>query len=582
MGAVDRQDFDAFVSYSHADKGAARRIQRFIERHPLPHPPGTPRRRLRVYRDDTDIRAAALTQELGAALARSRALILCVSPAAAQSTWVQQELDLFLEQDRNRPVLPVLLAGDATALPARLAGADIRHVDARSAWRLGFLRGSSRDELLRIVATLAGEDLRTLIPWDRRRRRNMIAVCAAIIAAVVGAALFVPFDHTRALGPSAAVAADSTLEHCDVVNDRLVLAGREGYSRGTLEVPAHIGYVCAYPDALGTPARRAWLDLSGYLPTSRLLHVSVSSTVRTFAAGFDVDRLRTRALEQLGERAAPPPSGTPEEDPLEGGFWAAAPAPGLQIALVAIKPAAYDPAAVDGRPQGASVVQIRDGSAEPVEAVLAGLWASNPGPPGKAPHPRSAVLSAGLPIAVTPRELLIGMPMRADGGVGGLWRWDRIDRTWSRVALRGAGEPMHASVASLAPDPTRPGRVLATTTSGHWSWNARHGEYAAEVYERSSYDAPWRRIVLLPIESQSTVQLCGFAADGTLHARINQSLFAVGPSNLFRQLAGGAGTADATQPAPPACAKRDAPSDPSGANRHTRAPVLARVEAVLQ
>lgn len=561
MGTADRQDFDAFVSYSHADKAVARRIQRFVEHHPLPHPPGTPRRRLRVFRDDTDIRAAALTQELGAALARSRALILCASPEAVRSTWVQQELDLFLEQDRSRPVLPVLVAGDAgSALPARLANADIRHVDARGAWRFGFLRSSARDELLRVVAALAGEDLRAFIPWDRRRRRNLIATCAAAIVALAAAALFVPFEHTRAFGRSAAIAADSTLEYCDVVDDRLVLAGRETHGRGTIETPSYAGYVCVYPDALGAPTRRKWLDTSDYLPANRLLHVGASSRVRKFAAGFAIARLRALALEQLSEPAAPPPPGQAAQEPLEAGFWAAAPAPRLRIALVAIKPTAFDPAAVDGPPQGASVVEILDGDAAPVDAVLTGLSPPSPGTEQTAPSPRSAALGDGLPIAITPRELLIGMPMRQDGGVGGLWRWDRTDRTWSRIALRGDKDQMHANVASLAADPTRPGRVLATTASGLWSWNARKGEYAAEVYERPSYDAPWRRIVPLPIESRSAVQLCGFATDGTVHARVNQSLFAVGPRNLFDLLLVRTGSGDSTQPAPPSCAKRD-PAD---------------------
>jgi hypothetical protein len=555
MGSADRPDFDAFVSYSHADKKVARRIQRFLEHHPLPTKPGAAPRRLRVFRDDTDIRAAALTQELGAALARSSALVLCASPDAVRSTWVQQELDLFLEQDRTRPALPVLVAGNAaTALPARLAGADIRHVDARGAWRFGFLRRSARDELLRVVAALAGEDLRTFIPWDRRRRRNLAAACAAVVAALAAAALFVPFDYTRALGTSAAVAADSTLEYCDVVEDRIVLVGREGYGRGTIEAPVDVGYACVYPDALGAPARRAWLDESRYLPADRLFHVSVSPRVRSFAEGFDIARLRALALEHLSEPAAPARANRAAAEPLEGGFWAAEPAPHVRIALVAIKPVAFDPAAIDGPPQGASLVEVRDGNATPVDALLTGLSPPSPGTERTAPHPRSADLSTGLPIAVTPREMLIGMPMRPDGAVGGLWRWDRADRTWSRVALRGNGQPTHANVVSLASDPTRPGRMLATTGSGLWSWNARKGEYASEFYERASYDAPWRRIVLLPIESRSAPQLCGFARDGTVHARINQALFARGPYNLFHLLLGGAGAV--AHSAPPPCSKR--------------------------
>lgn len=557
MSAAARPDFDAFVSYSHADKAAARRIQRFIEQQALPKRQGTARRRLRVFRDDTDIRAAELTQELGAALARSRALVVCASPEAARSAWVQQEIDLFLEQDPSRPVLPILVAGDATtALPPRLASAEIRRVDARSAWRFGWLRSSARDELLRVVATLAGEDLRAFIPWDRRRRRRMVAAGVTALGGIAVAAALAPFERASALGGSAAVAPDSTLELCDVVKDQLVLAGRETYGRGTIEEPGHAGYVCVYPNALGTPGRRAWLDNSGYLPANRLLHVSAGSRVRGFAEGVDIVRLRARALERIAEPISPPTS-TAAQEGLEGGFWAAAPAPELQVVLVALKPAAFDPAAVDGPPQGASVVVVRDGSSAPVEALLAGLSPPSPGTERRAPPPRSIALGDGLPIAVTARELLIGMPMRKDGGVGGLWRWDRVDRTWSRVAIRGEGDHMHANLVSLASDPARPGRVLATTAGGAWSWNARKGEYAAEVYERPGYDGPWRRVTLLPVESPSGAHLCGFTAEGKLYARIDQSLFAVGKTNLMSALLSGFDAAEAARPAPRSCAERD-------------------------
>lgn len=560
MGAGDRPDFDAFVSYSHADKTIARRIQRFLEHHPLPTGPGAAPRRLRVFRDDTDIRAAQLTQELGAALARSGALVLCASPEAARSAWVQQELDLFLQQDGSRAVLPILVAGEpAGALPARLANAEIRHVDARGAWRYGWLSGTARDELLRVVASLAGEDLRAFIPWDRRRRRRWIAAGVTTLVALAVGALLAPFDRASPLGRAAAVAADSTLELCDVVDDRLVLAGRETYGRGTIEEPSHAGYVCVYPDALGKPRGRAWLDDSGYLPANRLLHVGAGTRVRKFAEGIDVVRLRAQARERLVEISASLAADRADDDGLEGGFWAAAPVPELQVVLVAFKPAAFDPAAVDGPPQGASVVAVRDGSGVPTEALLAGLSPPSPGSERR-PPPRSVALGDGLPIAVTPRELLIGMPMRRDGGVGGLWRWDRVDRAWSRIALRGDGEQMHANLTSLAADPTRPGRVLATTAGGEWSWNARKGDYAAEIYERPTYDAPWRRVIPLPIESRSGAQLCGFTADGTLYARVDRSLFAAGRSNLMSMLLSRTGAADRTRPAPPSCAKRD----PSG------------------
>lgn len=166
--------FDAFVSYSHADKRYALRIQRFLESARLPRSRGPSRGRLKVFRDDTDIRAARLDAELANALARSRALIVCCSPRAANADWVRQEIELFLKQGGERPIVPVLVEGDAaTAIPSGIAS--YRYVDARGAWKFGWLRPAARGELLRAVAAIAGEDLRTFIPWDRRRRRRRLA-----------------------------------------------------------------------------------------------------------------------------------------------------------------------------------------------------------------------------------------------------------------------------------------------------------------------------------------------------------------------------------------------------------------------
>lgn len=118
---------------------------------------------------------------------------------------------------------------------------------------------------------------------------------------------------------------------------------------------------------------------SGYLPATRLLHVSAAPRVRGFADGVDIAPLRARALGHLAELSTTSPTGTKASESLEGGFWAAAPGPGLQIVLVALKPVAFDSDAVDGPPQGASLVVVRDGSNEPVEALLRGLSPPSPG-----------------------------------------------------------------------------------------------------------------------------------------------------------------------------------------------------------
>ena len=527
--ASESERFDAFISYSHADKVQARRLQHFLETVRLPRARGAPRRRLRVFRDDTDIRAAQLDAELGAALARSRALVVCCSPRAVHADWVRQEIELFLQQNDERPIIPVLVDGDpAEALPPALA--EHRYVDARGAWRLGWLRPAARDELLRAVAAIADEDLRSLIPWDRRRRRRRLAALASVILLVALTSLLLPFEHRRSLGRPAGIATAAAIEFCDVVDDKLLLAARETHGRGTLENPSFASYVAVYPDALGKPEQRAWIDNTGYLPAGRLLHVAAGSVVRKRAGGIAIEPLRNTALEAVAQWQA----GARASEALEPGFWAGAPASDVQVVLVAIKPSRFDPDAAEGPPPGRSVVAIKDGDASPHVQLVEGLYP--PTLPKRPPGARAVVLGEGLPVAATPDSVFVGMPVRADGGPGGLWRWDRRQRAWSRENFTGERSLAHGNVFSIVADPRRPGRVLLSTAPGEWVTAANKGRYAAQVFERPAAGAAWRAVRPGPVDSDSAAQLCGFRNDGTLLVRVDQALFASGPYNLLRLL----------------------------------------------
>src|ERR1700755_2409500 len=86
--------FDAFLSYSRADRAAATGVQRGLKR--------VGRRwgqlsALRVFRDDTDLEVSPdLWGKLADSLDRARYLVVVLSPAAAQSHWVHQEVTYWL------------------------------------------------------------------------------------------------------------------------------------------------------------------------------------------------------------------------------------------------------------------------------------------------------------------------------------------------------------------------------------------------------------------------------------------------------------------------------------------------------
>jgi WD40 repeat protein len=85
------EDYDAFISYSHAADGQlASALQRALQRFARPlHR----LRALRIFRDDESLAASDnLGREIEDALSRSRFLILLASPAAAASPWVELEV----------------------------------------------------------------------------------------------------------------------------------------------------------------------------------------------------------------------------------------------------------------------------------------------------------------------------------------------------------------------------------------------------------------------------------------------------------------------------------------------------------
>lgn len=155
-------EWDVFVSYTHADQAAAMHIQAFVEDYPLPGG----RRRLRVFRDQTDLRAGELGCSIPQEIGRARVLMLCCSPAAARSGWVAREVAAFhAAHGGDAPLVPLLLAGEPDAVvPEALHGREALILDLRAGWRFGRPRGTTRVELLRAVAAAADVPLRELIP----------------------------------------------------------------------------------------------------------------------------------------------------------------------------------------------------------------------------------------------------------------------------------------------------------------------------------------------------------------------------------------------------------------------------------
>lgn len=195
-GDAGPERYRAFISYSHQDAAAGRRLHRRLERYVVPKrlvgrttARGlVPRRLGPIFRDREDLPAAdSLSDEVRAALAGSASLVVVCSPAARRSPWVSREVELFRSLHPDRPVLAALIAGTpAESFPDALF-ADTREplaADLQPAGdgpRLGFLK---------LVAGIVGVGLDELVQRDiQRRMRAVTAVTAAALAGMLAMAL---------------------------------------------------------------------------------------------------------------------------------------------------------------------------------------------------------------------------------------------------------------------------------------------------------------------------------------------------------------------------------------------------------
>jgi len=188
--------FRAFISYSHVDAAWATWLLRRLETYRVPSglvgtqgAHGIIGRRLGTFFRDRDELPSAgdLGATIRAALADSDALVVIGSPAAAQSRWVDAEIEAFQAQGRGDRVLcfvvdgvpgstdigqncfsPALLQPDAAGIAREPLAADAR------------AEGDGRERaFLKLVAGLLGIGYDALARRESQRRNRKLAIVAA-------------------------------------------------------------------------------------------------------------------------------------------------------------------------------------------------------------------------------------------------------------------------------------------------------------------------------------------------------------------------------------------------------------------
>jgi len=224
--------YRAFISYSQRDKVWGKRIHTWLETYRVPAGvvPGQPQsRRLgRFFRDEEDMAAASdIGEVVRQAIANAESLIVVCSPRAAQSKWVNAEIQHYRRTGRGGKVFAVIVdgvpnSGDPATecFPAALrAAGDPDDPDAMPIEPLGLdvRKDGPARACARLAAGLIGVDFDDLWQRDRRRaeaRQRLLvgglAGVSAVFAALAAAAVWFGMEADR--NAAAAEAARNQLQ----------------------------------------------------------------------------------------------------------------------------------------------------------------------------------------------------------------------------------------------------------------------------------------------------------------------------------------------------------------------------------
>jgi WD40 repeat protein len=200
-------EFIVFISYRHVepDRHVAEWLHGAVETFPVPRalrPPGGSARLGRVFRDEEELSASSnLPKEIEQALNHSKWLIVVCSPRAAQSRWVNREIEYFRQLGRDQQILALLIEGEpASSFPASLhdvrgelrpqeivqhdepLAADMRARDTPGQRIRHFAK-------LRLLATILGcrfDDLRQREQERQQRRLLLLTGVMSLVLVVVG------------------------------------------------------------------------------------------------------------------------------------------------------------------------------------------------------------------------------------------------------------------------------------------------------------------------------------------------------------------------------------------------------------
>jgi WD40 repeat protein len=194
--------YDAFISYSHAaDDALAPALQRALQGLARPW---NRRRALEVFRDDTGLAVSpGLWSSICAGLDESAYFVLLASPGAAESVWVNREIERWTASHPVDNLLPVVTDGEwvwgtdgdfdwerSTAVPQALRGLfseEPRHLDlhwARTENELDLRNSRFRQAVAQLAAPMHSTTPQDLDSADVANYRRVVRLRRTVVLAM--------------------------------------------------------------------------------------------------------------------------------------------------------------------------------------------------------------------------------------------------------------------------------------------------------------------------------------------------------------------------------------------------------------
>lgn len=203
----------AFISYSHKDKKIAKKLQKWLEHYHLPSDlfdsnsnSEIPETLSPVFLDESDlVPVGPLKTALRANLDRSNYLIVICSPHSAQSVYVNEEVQYFIESGKGDRIIPLIVDGIPHAGNAVM---ECFPPALRELPRENELLGISvkvfgeREAFLRVIAGMLKLDVDDFISRDARERKRKMKIYASLSAVammIIGLLVWYNIDSFNAV-----------------------------------------------------------------------------------------------------------------------------------------------------------------------------------------------------------------------------------------------------------------------------------------------------------------------------------------------------------------------------------------------